>query len=134
MKQHRQSIHQAAAPEGRPTNTAHLTAATRALLDHIDTHGLGYPADIEGPSGAHPGRLGVYITRKADAAAWLASIVAQGPEDNDTRTTAHDGTPYVRTVVDGTLPDTGVQVRLHVLRNLPLPLALAGGRYGTGAA
>lgn len=104
--------------------TSHLTAATRALLDHVDAHGLPFPNEIAGPRPHEPGRpaLTVYITTRAHAAAWLASVVVDH-EDNDVRGSALDGKPYIRTLAHGRLPDTGVRVVLHVLRDLPLVVA-----------
>lgn len=100
--------------------TGHLTAATRALLDHIDSRGLPYPSEIAAPRPHHEQpALTVYITNRRHANAWLASI-AIDHEDNDLRGSSIDGSPYIRTLVDGRLPDTGIRITLHALRDIPL--------------
>lgn len=100
--------------------TAHVTAATRALLDHIDAYDLPFPREIDAPGSFgdyNPDSLLINLPHAA-LNAWLDSLLVD-TEDNHER--SHPaGTSYVRTLYGTRLPNTGVRVVVYVLRPVPL--------------
>lgn len=108
-----------------PFPDAHLLAATRALLDHIETYDVPMPTEIHMP-GAYgddnPDSL-LVIADTHTYPAWLESLVVDH-EDNETRRHA-SGTRYVRTLFRCRL-QTGVRVTVLACRPVPLEV-LDGG-------
>lgn len=93
--------------------TGHISAATRALLDHIDKHDLPQHKGIFPPG--EFGRLNphsILIEVGAHLDAWIESGILIDGEDNDDRRTP-TGVNYVRTVLDARLPDQGIRVAIY---------------------
>ncbi len=90
----------------------HLTACTRALLDHIDTHLLPFPVEIGKPTYGER-RWGLRVDVIAfDADAWVDSITVVAEATRPIPGYVDD----VMSIVHGTLPDTGVRVTINSIR------------------
>ena len=92
-----------------PTPDAHVWAAIAAVTEHAVKHKLPAPMDIT-PEPEPDEHLRVYVMGEHEPL-WFATLTDAVGNYDDARTTPA-GMAYVHAVTAGTLPDTGVRVRI----------------------
>lgn len=97
--------------------------ALLAIATHIHEHHLPAPHTIEADVDAHGEHIVLHLGSKAPTlAAWLDTVAVD--DEHSTYREPRDGQlePYLVSVFDVRLPDTGFRVRLRAFRDLPLRL------------